>query len=67
MTVFTMVTEAFRANALPFSVTIVTLPAVENVVAAEEMMEAHYIIHNFLNETRINMRLYDLPPRTRGI
>ena len=38
MTVFTIVTEAFRANALPFSVTITTLPAVENVVAAEEIM-----------------------------
>ena len=38
MTVFTMVTDAFRANALPFSVTIAALPAVEIVVAPEEIM-----------------------------
>jgi hypothetical protein len=38
MTVFTRVTEAFSANALPFSVVIVTLPGVENEVAADEMM-----------------------------
>ena len=38
MTVLTIVTEAFRATALPFSVVMVTLPAVENEVAADEMM-----------------------------
>ena len=38
MRVFTMVTEAFRASALPSSVTTATLPAVEKVVAAEEIM-----------------------------
>ena len=31
MTVFTMVTEAISDNALPFSVVIARLPAVENV------------------------------------
>ncbi len=38
MTVFTNVTEAFSPNALPFSVVIATLPAVENVTPAEAMM-----------------------------
>ena len=38
MTVLTMVTEAFRAKALPFNVVMAALPAVENVVAADEMM-----------------------------
>jgi hypothetical protein len=38
MWVFTMVTEAARANALPFSVVIATTPGVENLVAAEEIM-----------------------------
>jgi hypothetical protein len=33
-TVFTIVTEAPRDNALPFSVTNATLPAVENVTPA---------------------------------
>ena len=36
MTVLTIVTEAFRASARPLSVVQQGLPAVENVVAAEE-------------------------------
>ena len=38
MTVLTMVTEAVRAKALPFSVVQQGLPAVENEVPADEMM-----------------------------
>src|SRR5689334_22475765 len=38
MTVFTMVTEAFKAKALPSSVVQQTWPAVEKEVAADEMM-----------------------------
>jgi hypothetical protein len=38
MTVFTIVTEAFNPNALPFRVVIVALPAVENVIPAGAMM-----------------------------
>jgi hypothetical protein len=34
ITVFTMVTDALSANALPLSVVIVALPAVENVTPA---------------------------------
>jgi hypothetical protein len=38
MTVFTMVTDAARPNALPFSVVIAELPAVENVIPAGAIM-----------------------------
>ena len=38
MTVLTIVTEAFSASARPLSVVIARLPAVEIVVAADEMM-----------------------------
>src|SRR5438477_1963103 len=38
MTVLTIVTEAFSASARPLSVVQHGLPAVENVVAADEMM-----------------------------
>src|SRR3954453_3189041 len=38
MTVLTSVTDAVNARALPFSVVIATTPAVENEVAADEMM-----------------------------
>src|ERR1700693_2861661 len=38
ITVLTMVTDALRANALPLSVVIAALPAVENVTPAEAMM-----------------------------
>ena len=38
MTVFTMVTDAFRPNALPFSTVSVLLPAVENVTPAGAIM-----------------------------
>ena len=38
MWVLTIVTEAFRASALPSKVVMATLPAVENVVDAEEIM-----------------------------
>ena len=38
MTVFTMVTDAARPIALPFSVVIAALPAVENVTPAGAIM-----------------------------
>src|SRR4249920_2601159 len=38
MTVLVMVTEALRPTALPFKVTIATLPTVENETADEAMM-----------------------------
>ena len=38
MTVLTTVTDAFRPSALPFSVVIVALPAVENVTPEEAIM-----------------------------
>src|ERR1035437_7980147 len=38
MTVFTMVTDAFNPSALPFSLVIARLPAVENVTPALAMM-----------------------------
>jgi hypothetical protein len=38
ITVFTIVTDAFSPNALPFSVVIAVLPAVENVTPALAMM-----------------------------
>ena len=38
MTVFTMVTDALSANALPLSVVIATTPEVENVTPEEAMI-----------------------------